>query len=173
VGKKGRKAAKSRSVVEPATDAMAGPAMASAVDAGQLATRLNSTAVHLLRRLHREDAALGVSSSRLSALTVLVFGGPRTLGSLARAEGVTPPSMTRLVSAMEADGLVERTRSESDGRLVIIRATDAAVRLLHQGRDQRVAVLAGLVRALPDEDQATLDRAASILESILRPAGGS
>jgi DNA-binding MarR family transcriptional regulator len=158
------------SATTPASKAEPGSGLA---DAGQLATRLNSSAVHLVRRLHREDAALGVSSSRLSALSVLVFGGPRTLGNLAKAEGVTPPSMTRLVTAMEADGLVERTRSATDGRLVIIRATDAAVRLLHQGRDARVAVLAGLLRTLPGEDRATLERAATILDSVLRPASGA
>jgi DNA-binding MarR family transcriptional regulator len=140
------------------------------VDAGRVATRLSSSAVHLLRRLHKEDAALGVSSTRLSALSVLVLGGPRTLGQLADAEGVTDPSMTRLVTAMEADGLVARSRSKVDGRLVIISATDRGAELLHRGRDQRVAVLADLVRALPDPDQRCLDAASAILDDLVRPA---
>lgn len=140
------------------------------VDAGRVATRLSSAAVHLLRRLHKEDAALGVSSTRLSALSVLVLGGPRTLGQLADAEGVTDPSMTRLVTAMEADGLVARSRSKDDGRLVIISATDRGAELLHRGRDQRVAVLADLVRGLPDADQRRLDEASAILDDLVRPA---
>ncbi len=75
----------------------------STIDPTELATRLNSAAIHLLRRLQREDSRLGLSGARLSALSVLVFGGPRTLGQLADAEAVSPPSMTRLVNAMEAE----------------------------------------------------------------------
>jgi DNA-binding MarR family transcriptional regulator len=148
----------------------AGQVDAGQVDAGQVATRLNASAIHLLRRLHREDAALGLSSTRLSALSVLVLGGARTLGQLADAEGVTPPSMTRLVTAMEEDGLVERSRSQTDGRLVIVSATARGAELLHAGRDERVEVLAGMVRALPVDDQRTLERAAWLLEELLRPA---
>ena len=73
-----------------------------------LAARVHSASLHLLRRLAQEDRALGISAPRLSALSVLVFGGPRTIGSLAAVEGVTPPTMTRLVAGMVADGLVER-----------------------------------------------------------------
>lgn len=140
------------------------------VDAAAVAMRLNSAAIHLLRRLHREDAALGLSSTRLSALGVLVFGGPRTLGQLADAEDVTAPSMTRLVTAMEADGLVERSRSATDGRLTIVSATPKGTDLLHRGRDQRVATLAALVDELPGDDQRCLEDAAGILEAMLRPA---
>jgi DNA-binding MarR family transcriptional regulator len=70
---------------------------------------------------------------------------------------------------MAADGLVARTRSETDGRLVIISATPAGAELLHHGRDQRVEVLAALLRSLPDADQRTLASAAEILEQLLRP----
>lgn len=141
-----------------------------AIDVAAVATRLNSAAIHLLRRLNREDAALGLSSTRLSALSVLVLGGPRTLGQLADAEGVTAPSMTRLVTAMERDGLVERGRSTTDGRLVIVSATATGTELLHRGRDQRFAALAGLVAELPPDDQRCLEAAAGILETLLRPA---
>src|SRR4029077_14684122 len=68
-----------------------------------LAARFHSASLHLLRRLAQEDRALGISAPRLSALSVLVFGGPRTIGALASAEGVTPPTMTRLVAGMVAD----------------------------------------------------------------------
>ena len=74
----------------------------------ELAARVHSAALHLLRRLAQEDRATGVSAPRLSALSVLVFGGPRTIGALAAIEGVTPPTMTRLVAAMTADGLSSR-----------------------------------------------------------------
>jgi DNA-binding MarR family transcriptional regulator len=133
-----------------------------------VATRLNSAAIGLLRRLNGSDASLGVSSTRLSALSVLVLGGPRTLGQLADVEGVTPPSMTRLVTAMETDGLVTRSRSDDDGRLVIVAATERGAQLLRWGGDARVAVLAGMVRTLPEAEQRTLSDAAGILDELLR-----
>lgn len=143
---------------------------APSVDPSAVATRLNGAAILLIRRLNRDDAALGLSSTRLSALRVLVFGGPRTLGQLADAEGVTAPSMTRLVTAMERDGLVARSRSATDGRLVIVSATKAGADLLHRGGDQRVDALAGLVADLPLADQRCLEAAAGILETLLRSA---
>jgi DNA-binding MarR family transcriptional regulator len=145
-------------------------APARPVDAGAVAARLNSAAILLIRRLNRDDAALGLSSTRLSALSVLVLGGPRTLGQLAEAEGVTAPSMTRLVTAMEQDGLVERSRSAADGRLVMVSATAAGTALLHRGRDQRLTALAGLVNDLSPDEQRCLEDAAGILETLLRPA---
>src|SRR5437870_5061511 len=79
-----------------------------------LADRLHSAAIHLLRRLRRHDAAMGLSAARASALSVIVFGGPVTIGHLARAEQVSAPTITRLVLAMERDGLDGRD-AEHDG----------------------------------------------------------
>src|SRR5919199_1393233 len=84
-------------------------------DPARVADRLHSAAVHLLRLLRREDARSGLSAPRLSALSVLVFGGARTLGELAAAEQVRPPTMTRLVRALEAAGLVTREGDPADG----------------------------------------------------------
>ena len=70
----------------------------SAIPDDELAARIHAAALHLLRRLAQEDRATGVSPARLSALSVLVFGGPRTIGALAAAEGVTPPTMTRVTT---------------------------------------------------------------------------
>src|SRR5690349_775969 len=84
--------------------------------ADELAPRLHSAVLHLLRRLAREDRASGQSPARLSALSVLVFGGPRAIGRLARDEGVSAPTTTRLVAGLEADGLVTRTTDPADRR---------------------------------------------------------
>src|SRR5918998_5384942 len=84
--------------------------------ATQLADRLHSSAIHLLRRLRRVDTKTGLSGPRLSALSVVVFGGPLTLGELAAAEQVKPPTMTRLLRALEAQRLVTRATDERDGR---------------------------------------------------------
>ena len=90
----------------------------------ELATRLHSAVLHLLRRLAREDRASGQSPARLSALSVLVFGGARPIGRLARDEGVSAPTMTRLVAGLERDGLVTRTVDPNDRRTLHVAATD-------------------------------------------------
>jgi DNA-binding MarR family transcriptional regulator len=134
----------------------------------ELADRLHSAAIHLLRRLRRQDAASGLTAPRLSALSVVVFGGPLTLGALAAAEQVRPSTMTRLVAALEEAGLVERAASPDDGRRVILRATQDGERLLREGRTRRVQSLARHLSALPAEDRATLERAADILQELVR-----
>src|SRR5574339_108325 len=90
----------------------------SETDANALADRWHSLAIHLLRRLRREDVNAGLTGPRLSALSVVVFGGLITLGDLAAAEQVKPPTMTRLVRALEEEGLVRREADASDGRVV-------------------------------------------------------
>jgi DNA-binding MarR family transcriptional regulator len=82
----------------------------------RVADRLHSAAIHLLRHVRRRDGETGVTAPHLSALSVLVFAGPRTLGELAAAEQVTPPSMTRIVRNLEAEGLVEREPDPADRR---------------------------------------------------------
>jgi DNA-binding MarR family transcriptional regulator len=144
------------------------PAAPSAV-AGT-ADRLHSAAIHLLRLLRREDDAAGLSAPRLSALSVLVFGGPRTVGELAAAEQVRPPTMTRLVQALAAEGLVSREADPADARAVRVRATAKGKRLLQEGRARRVEALAGRLASLPAGDLATLDRAAEIVSDLTRPA---
>ncbi|HJU65574.1 MAG TPA: MarR family transcriptional regulator, partial [Gemmatimonadaceae bacterium] len=86
-------------------------------EAERIADRVHSAAIHLLRRLRKEDTKTGLSAPRLSALSVVVFGGPLTLGALAAAEQVRPPTMTRLVTALEKRGLVTREPDPDDGRL--------------------------------------------------------
>jgi len=135
--------------------------------AERTADRLHSAAIHLLRRLRREDAQSGLSAPRLSALSVVVFGGPLTLGELATAEQVRPPTMTRLVSALEDEGLVTREPDASDGRLTRIRATPRGRTLLLQGRARRVAALTAEVRALADADREVVERAMAILEGVI------
>ena len=135
----------------------------------ELAARVHSAALHLLRRLSQEDRATGVSAPRLSALSVLVLGGPRTIGSLAGMEGVTPPTMTRLVAAMAANGLVERLEDPADRRLVRVQASRTGRSLLLAGRDRRVATLAALLAPLTPKERRRLDQAAAIMEAMLAP----
>lgn len=134
--------------------------------ADELAFRWNTIAIHLVRRLRKADAALGVPPARLSALSVLVFGGPHTLGELAAREQVTPPTMTRIVTGLEQMGLARRSPDPADGRVVRVEATPEGAAIMERGRMLRVERLAEELRALPERDRATLARAASILAGL-------
>jgi DNA-binding MarR family transcriptional regulator len=133
-----------------------------------LADRLHSAAIHLLRRLRAEDESSGLTAPRLSALSVIVFRGPITLGALAIAEQVRPPTITRLVRELEGDGLVRRIADPTDGRIQRVVATAAGTRLLHSGRMRRVAALADSLRELEALDLRTLQKAVAILEGVVR-----
>lgn len=133
-----------------------------------VADRLHSTAIHLLRRLRRADAEAGLGAAQLSALSVVVFGGPLTLGELAAAEQVRPPTITRLVRGLEAAGLVTREPDPSDGRVVRVRATPQGERILAEGRQRRVRLLTERFRTLGAPELETLERAADLLEHLLR-----
>jgi DNA-binding MarR family transcriptional regulator len=141
-----------------------------------IADRLHSAAIHLLRLVRREDETSGLTAPRLSALSIVVFAGPITLRDLAAAEGVTPPTMTRLVDGLEGDGLVVRRDDPADGRAIRIRATAKGTKLLLNARAQRVAALTARVAALSADDQALLGRAAEVIERLATsasPAAGT
>lgn len=132
----------------------------------QLADRLHSAAIHVLRRVAREDAASGLGGPALSALSVVVFGGPLSLGRLADAERVRPPTMTRTVQGLEAAGLVQREQGPDDRRIVNISATPRGVEVLQAARARRVAALASALEALGERDRRTLERAAELLDGL-------
>lgn len=133
----------------------------------EAADRFHSAAIHTLRYVRREDPATGVPAARLSALSVLVFGGPRTLGELAAAEQVRPPTMTRIVQALEEDGLVRRGRDPDDGRVVRIRATAKGQRVMRQGRERRITNLAALFARLTPAEVRRVHVAARLVERAL------
>lgn len=132
-----------------------------------VADRLHSIAIHLLRRLRRVDEASGLSGPRLSALSVVVFGGPVTLTELANAEQVKAPTMTRLVDGLEADGYVRRTADPLDGRVTRLEATARGRAVMLAGRERRVAMLAGLLEELGAEERRTVRRAVTSLEEVI------
>lgn len=135
-----------------------------AVNPEMVADRLNSAMIHLLRRAAREDQAAGIGPAQLSALSVLVFGGDTTLGGLAAAEHVRPPTMTRVVAALESAGLVRKEPSADDRRSVRISATPAGRRLMQAARQRRIEALAARLEGLPQSDLETLARAAALME---------
>jgi DNA-binding MarR family transcriptional regulator len=129
--------------------------------------RLHSAAIHLLRRLRVRDSASGIGPAQLSALSVLVFGGPRSLGELARAEQVRPPTMSRIVSGLERSGLVER-KTTDDKRRVRLEATARGTRILEQGRQRRVQALAEGLAGLSESELQQAARLAELLEQLVR-----
>lgn len=128
-----------------------------------VADRLHSVAIHLLRRAAEEDRASGISRARLSALSVVVFAGPLTLGALAEAEGVRSATMTGIVNGLERDGLVRRRPHGSDRRAVRVEATPAGRRLLERARTRRIGRVAARLDDLSPEDVELLARAADVL----------
>jgi len=98
---------------------------------------------------------------------VIVFAGPVTLGDLAGAEQVRPPTMTRIVDALAEQKLVTRNKSASDARRTMIAATPAGRKLLMQGRERRIRALAKHIAALSDRERAILHQAAETLKRIV------
>lgn len=141
-------------------------------DAEALADQLHSAAIHLLRQLRKEDDASGLSAPRLSALSVVVFGGPVTLGELARAEQVKPPTMTRIVTGLEEAGLVRRKSDPRDGRLTHIEPTPKGHKVLTAGRARRVEALAGAVSRLDRRELAELRRGVELFKLIVASMRG-
>jgi DNA-binding MarR family transcriptional regulator len=140
--------------------------------ATELADAVHSAAIHVLRFLRTEDVALGVSAPKLSALSVLVFRGPLTMGELAAAEQVTPATISRLVTELEVQGLVVRASDQADARVRVVTPTADGTALLREGRRRRVARLAAAVEELGAKDRRVLERAARLLEEMVsrRPA---
>ena len=131
------------------------------------ADSFHSAAIHALRHVRREDPATGVSPAQLSALSVLVFGGPRTLGELAAAEQVRPATMTRIAQSLVEDGYATRKRDPDDGRVVRLTATAKGRQVMRQGRERRVANLARLLGRLSADEIARVHDAAELVERAL------
>jgi DNA-binding MarR family transcriptional regulator len=131
------------------------------------ADKLHSAAIHLLRLLREEDVASGVSAARLSALSVVVFGGPVTLGGLAAAEQVRPATISGIVSGLERDGLIRRRPDRSDGRVQWVGATAKGRRVLARARRRRIEAFAARLRDVPADDLATLEQAAALIEQAV------
>src|ERR1700752_4330353 len=117
----------------------------------ETADRLHSAAIHLLRRLRVGDRESGIGPAQLSALSVLVFGGPRSLGELAKAEQVRPPTMSRIVAGLERSKRGRRPPPE-DARRVRLEATPKGIKLMQTARARRIDLLAQTVARLPESE---------------------
>jgi DNA-binding MarR family transcriptional regulator len=133
----------------------------------ETADKLHSAAIHLLRRLRVRDRESGIGPAQLSALSVLVFGGARSLGELADAEQVRAPTMSRIVAGLERSGLVKRHATE-DGRRVRLVATAKGTKILWEGRKRRVESLAQALASLPEEEAQQLAEVTGLLQQVIR-----
>ncbi len=130
----------------------------------EAADRLHSAAIHLLRQARKQDALSRQGPARLSALSVLVFGGPMTLGQLAQAEQVKAPTMSRIVAGLKRSGLARVESDPNDARRIVVSVTPKGERLLQEARHRRIQSVAEMLSALGDEDVATLLEAARLIE---------
>jgi DNA-binding MarR family transcriptional regulator len=132
---------------------------------------MHSAAIHLLRRVRETDTkSMGISPARASALSVLVFGGARSLTELAAAEQVTTATMSKLVTAMDGEGLVRRYPDVNDARSIRIEATPKARRILERGRARRLDLLEDLLTDAEGVEIAAVRTAAEVLERALESA---
>jgi DNA-binding MarR family transcriptional regulator len=134
----------------------------------ELADRLHSTAIHLLRQVRVQDVASGLAPARLSALSVLVFGGAMSLNELARAEQVRPPTMSRIVDALESENLVRRTVNQQDRRAVVLEATERGTAILWLGRKRRVKFLAKHLSRLSEEERKKVEDAIKAIQKAMQ-----
>jgi len=132
-----------------------------------IADRLHSAAIHLLRRVRKQDVATGEGPARLSALSVLVFAGPKTLKDLAAAERVKPPTMSRIVAGLARSRLIHIEHDPEDARRMIIHATAKGTQILQRGRERRIAYLAEHLDRLTPLELAHLGNAVEILARFL------
>jgi DNA-binding MarR family transcriptional regulator len=138
----------------------------SKTDALAVADRLHTAAIRLLRAVRVADDETGLSAPKLSALSVLVFAGPRSLGALARAEQVTAATMSKLISDLEAEGLVAKRTDTNDRRGLRIDVTTKGRALLMEGRKRRLALLGTRVAKLTSAERSKLADAAAVMLRI-------
>lgn len=135
----------------------------------ELASSLRIRVMRLSRNLRRQ-AGTGLSASLLSALTTVERKGPMTIGSLADAEQVRPPTMTKVVASLVEQGLVTREPDPLDGRVAWVMATPEGRSLLRRTRRRSDAYLATRLRSLDREELLVLERASRLLERLTEEA---
>ena len=136
----------------------------------EVADCLHSATIHLLRHAAKQDTLSRQGPARLSALSVLVFGGPKTLGQLAAIEQVKPPTMSRIVAALARAGLARIETDANDARRIQVSVTPKGERLLQQARQRRIQLLAKTLQDLSAAELDVLRRAAELMERAVRSA---
>jgi DNA-binding MarR family transcriptional regulator len=139
--------------------------MARSSELRRVADQLHSAAIHVLRYAREADRQSTVGPAQLSALSVLTFGGPRTIGELAAAEQVTPPTMTRIVQALQTRGFVRLKGSSTDARVTICEASPSGISLVKKARRARLDRVEELLSRSKLDDVALLGKALKAIVS--------
>ena len=137
------------------------------LDRFEVADRLHSAAIHFLRYARKQDVLSRLGPARLSALSVLVFAGPMTLGQLARLEQVKAPTMSRIVAGLKQSGLARIEKDAKDARRIRVSVTPKGARLLEQARQRRIQIVAKTLAPLSAGQLAMLHRAALLIDQTL------
>jgi DNA-binding MarR family transcriptional regulator len=136
-------------------------------DPADVADRIHSAAIRLLRYVRRADIAAGISAPQLSALSVLVFSGPQTMTQLASAEQVRLPTISKLVSDLESRALVVRRTDPDDRRVSRVFPTKKGRALLEESRKRRLARLVEALSRLSKSQLGTLAAAADTVFMVV------
>lgn len=140
--------------------------MRTSTSAPEIAARLRLSATRLARRLRQESGA-GLSPSQQSALAVISNHGPLTLGALAEHERVAPPSITKVVSKLECDGLVTRTPDPNDRRVCRVEISPEGAALLEEVRRRKTAWLTARISQLSPDHQRRLADALDVIDELV------
>jgi DNA-binding MarR family transcriptional regulator len=132
----------------------------------ELSSALRISVLRLARRLRAERSSADLTLTQISALSALDRHGPSTPSELAAHERVQPPSMTRVVAALEDRGLVSRVAHPTDRRQVLVAVTDRARAMLLEDRRRREAWLVAHLADLTPSERAVLQAAAPILDRL-------
>ena len=135
-----------------------------------LASRLRLDISRMARRL-RQEAGADLSPSMTAALATIERHGPLTPSELAERERVQRPTVTRVLARLEETGLVVRAADPQDRRCSLVSISDDGRALLGAMRERKDAFLARRIDALEPADREALDRAAAILERMLKEGG--
>jgi DNA-binding MarR family transcriptional regulator len=144
------------------------PVVAERATADELAKTLREAIQRLNRRVRQARPVGDLTFSQLSALTSLQLAGALTPRELADMERVQPPTMTKIVGKLEDRGLVARTPHPTDGRQVILAATELGRAVFAQFEQARNEWLAAQLAELTPEQRDTLASAAAILQQVAR-----
>jgi DNA-binding MarR family transcriptional regulator len=142
------------------------PSARTSLAAPEIASRLRLSATRLARRLRQESGA-GLSPSQLSALAVISNHGPLTLGALAEHERVAPPSITKVVTKLECDGLVTRTPDPADRRVCRVAVSLEGAALIEESRRRKTVWLTSRISELDPDRQRRLADALDVLDELI------
>jgi DNA-binding MarR family transcriptional regulator len=142
--------------------------MAPRLRTAELADALRGPLLRLTRLMRQERSDASVPIGQLAALGTVHHYGPLTAGELAERERVQPPSMTKIIAALEDRGLVQRAIHPVDRRQVLISSTSAGRELVLSTRRARTEWLARRLALLTADERAVLRAAAPVLEKLAR-----